>query len=134
MLDERRIRSLSGYLGLGAIAFGIAPVIAPRFFARLAGIEADHPTAVTAIRSVGVRDAVIGMGLWSAASHGGNFVPWLLARWLSDAGDTAAVGLALGSGADSPRFRLLGAIAAGAAATGVALWVAARSQPAPPRA
>ena len=123
-----RLRRLSAALGLGAVAFGLAPAIAPRFFARLAGVVADDATSATAVRSVGVRDAVIGMGLWSAATHGGNYAPWLLARWLSDAGDTAAVTLAVARGNGDARFRLLGVIATVAAASGVTLWLAAREQ------
>ena len=40
------------------------------------------------MRSLGVRDVVMGIGLWSAAAHGGKYLPWLLARILVDGGDT----------------------------------------------
>ena len=38
----------------------------------------------------GARDIAVGMGLWSAAAHGGNYAPWLLARAICDGGDTLA--------------------------------------------
>src|ERR1043166_8694580 len=55
---------LSTALGVGAIAFGIPAVVTPVWFARLFGIgSAEDPTVATAIRSVGIRDVVIGLGL-----------------------------------------------------------------------
>ena len=85
-LDASRTRNLSAGLGILSIAFGVVPFIAPRLSAQVAGIPLpDHAAAPVVLRSVGARDAVIGMGLWSAAVHGGNYSPWLLARLLCDA-------------------------------------------------
>ena len=122
-----QVRFLASQLGLGAAAFGVLPLIAPRTFARLFGIEtASHSTADAAIRSVAVRDLLLGMGLWSAATHGGNYVPWLMARALADGGDAAATLLAIAQGGTNARFKMLFALASGATATGAVLWAAAR--------
>src|SRR5437868_9917932 len=111
-MDDATARKLAVGLGLGSIAFGMTPFLAPRFSARLVGVPlSDAPSAAVAIRSVGVRDAVIGMGLWSAARHGGNYGPWLLARALCDLGDSLAIGLAIAAGERSPRLLALGGVA-----------------------
>lgn len=125
-MDERRLRRLAAVLGLGSLAFGVAPALAPDWFARRFGLPAGDPTVGTMVRSIGVRDAVIGLGLWSAATHGGRYRPWLLARLVSDLGDTVGVALAVRSGARDRRFLALGALALGAAATGLALYLMGR--------
>ena len=115
-------------LGGGALLFGVLPVIWPSQFARWCGIaSADDPTVATALRSVGVRDAVIGLGLLDALRRNDpSWRPWLLARAASDTGDTLAVGLAIWSGARDRRFLGLGGLALAAAAYGWALVVRAR--------
>lgn len=124
---HERTRRLAAGLGIGSVVFGIGPALVPRLSARLFGLPlADSPAGPVLVRSVGVRDAVIGLGLWSAATHGGNFAPWLLTRFLCDAGDTAAVALAVRGGARDPRMFALGALAAGALAGGLGLYLAAR--------
>ena len=131
-LDERRLRQLSALLGLVAAAFGALPAVAPRFFGRLFGIEARRQPALEAtVRSVGVRDVVLGLGLWSAAVHGGKLGPWLLGRALSDTGDTLATLIAIGQGARNPRFRALSLLALGASLVGSSLWLASRFRRAP---
>jgi hypothetical protein len=125
-MDEQRIRQLAAGLGLATLAFGAAPIVAPRRFARLFGFATPDAATISMIRSIGVRDAVMGMGLWSAAAHGGRFAPWLLARTLTDGGDTLAVGWAAGSGWRNPRFLGLGALALGATAVDAAFYAAAR--------
>jgi hypothetical protein len=123
---------LAQALGLGAAAFGLPPVLAPRFFGRLAGMDpGDNPVLAVAYRSVGIRDVAIGLGLWSAAAHGGNYAPWLLARLLADAGDTAATALAIAAGVRDTRFYGLTALAAGASLAGACLWQQARASRSP---
>jgi hypothetical protein len=125
--DDGTLRRLATALGVGTAVFGIAPAIAPGTFARLFGLPVDGgPAALTAIRSVGIRDAVTGIGLCSAAMHGGKYAPWLLTRLLTDAGDAVAVGLALGQGGGNRQLRRLGLLALGAAAVDAVLWQAAR--------
>ena len=133
-LDEGRLRQLSALLGLGAAWFGAPAIVAPAFFGRLFGMDvAGQPAVQTALRSVGVRDVAMGIGLWSAAVHGGNFAPWLLARALSDTGDTLATLIAIRQGARSPGFIALTLLALAASATGWSLWLAARPSASGPR-
>ena len=126
MLTERRIRRLAAGLGLGLLAFGAIPVIAPRPFASVFGF--DEPTAETAAmsRSIGARDVAMGAGLWSAATQGRNYAPWLLARVLSDGGDALAIGIAAAQGKRNARFLSLGGMALAATLADAALWALAR--------
>jgi uncharacterized protein YjeT (DUF2065 family) len=115
---------LSTALGVGAIVFGIPAVVAPGRFAKLFGIaSADDPTVATAIRSVGIRDVMIGLGLVRSLQAGDARAinQWLLARAASDAGDTVAVGIAVAGGARNRRFLALGALAIAASGLGAAL-------------
>lgn len=125
-MDERELRRIAAGLGLATLAFGVMPLVAPRRFARLFGFATPDAATASMMRSLGVRDAVMGMGLWSAAAHGGKFAPWLLARTLTDGGDTLAVGWAAGQGWRNVRFLALGALALGATAFDAALYTAAR--------
>src|SRR5438046_687818 len=104
-LDEGRVRTLARWLGIATVAFGIPTVAVPCWFARVFGFAApESPTVAAAYRSVGMRDLATGMGLWSAAAHGGNYAPWLLARAIVDSGDTVAGLIALGRGERNARF------------------------------
>ncbi|HEY7833064.1 MAG TPA: DUF4267 domain-containing protein [Ktedonobacterales bacterium] len=125
-MHDTTLRPLAAGLGLGTVAFGAVPLLVPRLFARLFGFPAPDAAAVSMMRSLGVRDVVFGMGLWSAAAHGGRFAPWVLARLLTDAGDSISVGAAVASGLRNPRFLALGALALGATAADLALYLAAR--------
>jgi len=124
-MREQDLRHLVAGLGLGTLFFGVAPLVAPRQFARLFGFHPPDPAVASVMRSVGLRDAVMGMGLWSAAVHGGKYGPWLLARTLTDGGDTLAVSLAVACGARNPRFVALGALALVATIVDAALYAAA---------
>ena len=122
------MRRAAETLGGGAFVFGVLPAIFPTRFGRWCGIVgADDPTVATAIRSVGVRDAVIGLGLLRAVRRGDrSWRTWLLARAACDTGDTLAVALAIAKGARDRRFLGLGALALSAAAYGIALALRAR--------
>lgn len=121
---ENQVRPLVAALGIAVLGFGVPPLLAPRQFARLFGFPAPDASVSSMIRSLGVREVVMGMGLWSAAAHRGKYAPWLLARTLTDGGDALAIGLAVGAGYRAPRFLSLGALALGAAVTDAALyWV-----------
>lgn len=133
-VEEKTLRPLVAVLGLGTLAFGILPILAPRQFAHLFGLAAPDPAVMSMMRSLGVRDAVMGIGLWSAATHGGRYAPWLLARLLTDVGDTASVALAVAAGGRNPRFLALGGLALGATAVDAAMYWAARQLAAGPRA
>ena len=120
------VRQLTAGLGLATLAFGVGPLLAPGIFARVFGFKAPDAATASMMRSLGVRDVVMGMGMYSAAAHGGNFAPWLLARTLTDGGDTAAVALAAARGERHPRFLALGGLALGAALTDATLYLLAR--------
>jgi Domain of unknown function (DUF4267) len=108
-------------LGVGTVVFGAAPLVAPRFFGRAFGIaSAEDPTVATAIRSVGARDLVIGVGLLRAleAQDAHAVGDWLLARVACDAADTLGVSIAVARGARSSGFLALGGLALGATLVG----------------
>jgi hypothetical protein len=128
-VTQSQLRQLSAVLGGGAVLFGIAPLAFPTFFGRLLGIAAsDNRSVATAIRSVGVRDLVIGLGLLQASRRGddGDLRQWLIARTASDAGDLFGVCVAVLQGERDPRFLALGGLAAAATALGAVLCRAAR--------
>jgi hypothetical protein len=117
---------LTAGLGLSLFAFGALPAIAPAPFGRIFGFDQITPEIASIMRSVGARDLASGLALWSAATHGGNFAPWLLARIISDGGDVAAIGIAAAQGARDKRFLTLGALALSATLADTALWLLAR--------
>lgn len=123
---ERRTRRLAAGLGLSLLAFGALPVVAPQPFARLFGFERPSAEVASMVRSVGVRDVAMGAGLWSAATHGGKYAPWLLARIIADGGDTVAIGIAAAQGKRHPRFLGLGGLALAATVADAVLWALAR--------
>jgi hypothetical protein len=127
LLTEKQARALAAGVGVSMIAFGALPTLAPRPFARLVGFAPPDPATASMMRSIGARDVVMGIGLWSAAAHGGKYLPWLLARALVDGGDTLSVGLAIAQGKRDPRFLALGALALGAALSEAALYAIARA-------
>src|SRR5215207_6887016 len=91
--------------GIGTFLFGIGPTLAPRWFGRLFDLPvSSDPRLLVMVRSVGIRDATIGLGLLLAGPRREAYRPWLIARIAADAGDTAAVALALLRGARQPRF------------------------------
>jgi hypothetical protein len=125
--DDKTLRRLATALGIGTTLFGIWPALAPGGFARTFGLPTDGgPGALAALRSVGVRDAVTGVGLCSAALHGGKYAPWLLSRLLVDAGDALVVALACRERGSNRRIAALGLLALGAAGLDAVLWRAAK--------
>src|SRR5688572_32400680 len=100
---------LTQALGIGVAAFGVLPILAPRRLAALAGFAApDRATDEALYRSVGVRDVALGIGILGAASgapaaagargEAERVAPWVLARLLCDAGDAAALTVAIRRG------------------------------------
>jgi hypothetical protein len=126
LLGEGTVRRAAAALGLATVAFGVTPLVAPRRFARIFGFATPDAATASMMRSLGLRDAVMGMGLWSAAAHGGNYAPWLLARTLTDGGDALAVGWAAVGGWRTRGFLALGALALGALALDGALYAVAK--------
>jgi hypothetical protein len=127
-MEDKTLRGLAQLLGVGTLAFGVVPFVSPRVFSKLFGLkEPDEPTVEAAFRSVGARDIAVGIGMWSAAAHGGKYAPWVLARVLADGGDTLAALVAIRRGERDPRFLALTGMAAGAALFGGWLWSQARA-------
>ena len=124
---EDRLRTLATALGVVSMGIGGMPALMPRLFGRLFGVPVGpEPAGPIIFRAMGLRDLVLNASLISAARHGGNYAPWLLARALSDAGDVVAVLLAALAGARGPRTYGLGLVALVHAAIDVLLWRAAR--------
>ena len=115
------MRALIRLFGLGTLLFGIGPTLAPRWFGRLFDLPvSSDERLLVMVRSVGVRDATIGLALVLTASSPDAYRPWLIARIAADAGDTLAVGLAVLRGERQPRFVALGALALSASIMGFA--------------
>jgi Domain of unknown function (DUF4267) len=126
----KTIDLLSAGLGLGAVAFGALPALMPRFFGRMFGIAStEDPTVATAIRSVGIRDVILGIGILRALRSDDHRAlhHWLLARTAADAGDCVAVTLGIVSGARTRGFLLLGGFAISAAMLGA--WLSKQTRP-----
>ncbi len=97
------MRALIRLFGLGTLLFGIGPTLAPRWFGRLFDLPvSSDERLLVMVRSVGVRDATIGLALVLTAPRPGAYRPWLIARIAADTGDTLAVGLAVLRGARQP--------------------------------
>jgi len=109
-------------LGVGLAIFSLPAIFLPRFFARLVGLSVPDEPGAVAIRSIAVRDTVMGVGLVSAATHGSRLAPWLMIRTLCDGGDALAIGFAFARGGGNPRLAALGALALGAAVYDALLW------------
>ncbi len=119
MASRTILRGLVALLGVGSIVFGIVPAIAPRRFVVMFGLPAlDRPAGSIAIRSVGVRDAVIGAGMLASLGEPSRNSTWLAARALSDSGDAMSCLVALFQDPRNVRLWLLAAIAAAAAVFG----------------
>lgn len=125
-LTDEQVRRMAAGLGLSLALFGAVSAIAPQPFAWLFGMRQPDPEMTSMYRSIGVRDVAMGMGVWSAAVHGGNYAPWLLARIIADGGDSVGVGIAVAQGQRHPRFIGLGGLALAAAAADTVLWLLAR--------
>src|SRR5262249_16745523 len=121
--------ALSTALGLGAVLFGALPALMPRYFGRMLGIAAtDNPSVATAIRSVGIRDVVLGIGILQAVRSGDrrSLHHWLLARTPAELGDCVGVAIGVAEGERSRGFLTLGALAVSAA--GLGAWLSKRTR------
>jgi hypothetical protein len=120
---------LAAALGLGAVVFGALPALLPRYFGSMFGIAAtDNPSVATAIRSVGIRDVVLGIGILQALRDGDRRAlhRWLLARTAADLGDCLGVTLGVAAGERSRGFLTLGALALSAA--GLGAWLSKQTR------
>lgn len=127
MMTRDLLQKLTIGLSIGTTIFGVAPMFFPRKFAEIFGLPAtDNPASDIAFSSVGARDAINGIGIFSATIHGGRVAPWLLARAVADGTDALAIGLAWRAGARNSRLLLLGALALGATVVDIVLYRAHR--------
>lgn len=119
MLTPSAARSiLAGF----RIAIGLGAFVAPRFGARLFGLQPErNPALPYALRLFAVRDAALGAGLLGADPRDRD--RWLGLGLVSDASDAVASTLAGRSGALPRRSALL---TCAAALTAVGLGVLAR--------
>ena len=67
---------------------GIALIVAPGAPMRLAGIEPSTASALLLMRTIGIRDLVLGLGTVSTAASNDRSDAWLKATLASDALDT----------------------------------------------
>jgi uncharacterized membrane protein len=109
---SQKRNSQAGHLvqGLGwlSVGLGIAHLVAPRAFARLAGVAFPH----SLMRACGVRELIGGIGLLSQARA----APWLRMRLAGDVVDLIAFAIAAPSRRSGARVALASATVAGLAA------------------
>lgn len=128
-MSESLRRRAASFFGLSIALFSVPWIVAPRWSARLFGLPGgEEPVYTVLSRMIGARDVVLGIGLWSAAAHGGNYAPWLLARIISDGGDVLWTGAAVAGGARNPRFIALWGLAFAAAANAAGQWALTRQR------
>jgi hypothetical protein len=120
-------------MGLARAAVGVAMVAAPATALGLSRRETPTGAAVLLMRTIGIRDVVIGMGTVSAARSGGEdeALRWLQAGLSSDGIDTVT---ALLSGRSIGGREAVLAAGAALAFVGLDLWAikAISSTPAAP--
>jgi hypothetical protein len=87
-MDELTDEEIARLFGWARVSFGVMAFVAPRWAAKVwTGEDITGTTAVMGLRSLGARDAALGLGLLIALKRGGPVRGWLEAGALSDAGD-----------------------------------------------
>jgi hypothetical protein len=111
---------LAAAVAAGRLGLGVGALADPSLPLRWWVADADVGRTGTWVlaRALGGRDAALALGLLFALARGGDVRPWAVAGVLADSGDVMATALAW---RDLPpwRRRFVGALAAGAAITGV---------------
>ena len=80
-MDELTDEEIAKLFGLARISFGVLAFVAPRSAAKVwTGEDITGTTAVMGLRSLGARDAALGLGLLIALKHGGPVRGWLRGR------------------------------------------------------
>ncbi len=109
-------------MGIGRIALGLAPFVAPTAASSLLGfpVAHDNPTTRLMARMFGVRDIGLGLIAFFAVAHPALRAPIFLFQAATDAGDLVAIGTALvrRHGIDRAAWR-----SAGFAAFGLSTWM-----------
>jgi hypothetical protein len=97
-LDRRRRRARlgAGVVGALRVGVGLGMAASPEVVPRTLGVDTVSARRMSwAVRMCAVRDAALGAGGLHAAVTRRDVRPWLLAQAFADAGDAAAVALAL---------------------------------------
>jgi hypothetical protein len=116
-------------LGVGLVLFSAPAVFAPKLFGRMAGLSvAEDAAGSVAVRSVAIRDVVMGAAMVSAARQHQRLAPWFLIRTFCDGGDAVGIALAFLRGAGNTRLGMLGAIALGATIYDLVFYTVARRE------
>ena len=120
-----RARVGAAVVGALRLAVGLGMAVRPEVVPRTLGLDSVSARRMSwAVRMCAARDAALGAGGLHAAVTSQDVRPWLLAQAFSDAGDAAALGLALRARQVSPlRAAAFGGLAVAALVGGV---VAAR--------
>jgi hypothetical protein len=85
-------RQLAASAGLTRVAIGAGMLLAPSRTSRMwLGAESDRAHARTLVRMLGVRDLLLGLGLWRAANGGRSTKAWLAYGAVADGVDGLAV-------------------------------------------
>jgi hypothetical protein len=98
-MRQGRSEALASGLGWFSIGLGVAELLAPRFMARAAGVEAGERMT----RLCGAREIAVGIGLLAARDK----TPWMWGRVAGDALDLAVVS----AGSGPKAAAALGAVA-----------------------
>jgi hypothetical protein len=87
-MDDLSDEEIARLFGWARVSFGVLAFVAPRWAAKVwTGEDISGTTAVMGLRSLGVRDAALGLGLLIALKRQAPVRGWLEAGALSDAGD-----------------------------------------------
>ncbi|MEA2509194.1 MAG: hypothetical protein QOG21_1276 [Actinomycetota bacterium] len=87
-MDDLTDEEIARLFGWARVSFGALAFLAPRWAAKVwTGEDISGTTAVMGLRSLGVRDAALGLGLLIALKRQSPVRGWLEAGALSDAGD-----------------------------------------------
>jgi len=114
-------RQLARGMACARIAIGGGMTVLPgRAGATWFGPTSRQPAMKTAVRALGIRDALIGAGLLKALEEGGAVRPWLIGGAIADGVDAVATVLAYRHLPRRRRFFVL-AMATTAAVAGVLL-------------
>jgi hypothetical protein len=114
-------RAVARVVACGRIAVGVGLTVLPGVAGGgWFGPVAKQPATKAAIRALGVRDALMGVGTLRALERGDEVRPWIIGCGIADAVDAAATLLAWGHLPKRKRLLAL-AVAAGAAASAVVL-------------
>jgi hypothetical protein len=114
-------RSAATLIGAGRVAFGAALILAPRAVGRgWIGEAAGTAGGKVAVRAVGARDVILGLGGLVALRRGGPARGWLEAGAAADIADLA---IAIGAfGKLPPLGRIITILLAGGSAVASALF------------